>query len=135
MLTKGIAKVRTMVIVTAVLAVGLQFCALARADDEGKWRATATIYNTYCVQCHGMKRNGKGINAESMSVQPRDHSDAKGMGPIPDDEIIKAITSGGLSVNKSVLMPAWGKVLSPEQIRDLAAYMRHVCQCGPQAKP
>ncbi len=135
MLTMDITKVRTMVTVAAVLAIGLQFCAVARADDDGKWQATAKVYNTYCVQCHGIKRNGKGINAEAMSVQPRDHSDAKGMGPIPDDEIVKAITTGGLSVNKSVLMPAWGKVLSADQIKDLAAYLRHVCQCGPGAKP
>ena len=33
------------------------------------------LYNTYCVQCHGLQRNGKGVNTPDMSVQPRDHTD------------------------------------------------------------
>ena len=39
----------------------------------------ADNYKTYCVQCHGMKGNGQGINVRDMSVQPRDHTDAKAM--------------------------------------------------------
>ncbi len=86
-------------------------------------------YDTYCAQCHGMQRNGKGVNAPSMSVQPRDHSDAKAMGDLPDDQIFKAIKEGGTAVNKSVLMPTWGKVLSDEEIREMVAYLREVCKC------
>src|SRR5579885_697270 len=124
---------RKMVWAAALVLAGIQLCAPARAGDDAQWSAAEKLYNTYCVQCHGMGRNGKGINAKSMAVAPRDHSDARGMGAIPDDEIVKAITHGGLSVNKSVLMPAWGKVLSPGQIQDLAAYIRHVCNCGSAA--
>jgi cytochrome c oxidase cbb3-type subunit 3 len=87
-------------------------------------------YNTYCTQCHGVERNGKGVNSKYMSVQPRDHSDAKGMVDIPDNELFKAIKEGGLSVNKSVLMPAWGDVLSDAEVNELVAYLRHVCNCG-----
>ena len=87
-------------------------------------------YNTYCAQCHGVKRNGKGVNSRTMSVQPRDHTDAKGMGAIPDNEVFKVIKEGGLSVNKSVLMPAWGSVMSDDEIRELAQYLRQVCNCG-----
>ena len=48
--------------------------------------------------------------------EPRDHTDAKGMGDTPDDELFKAIKEGGLAVNKSVLMPTWGGVLIDAQI-------------------
>src|SRR3546814_1149271 len=82
------------------------------------------------LQCHGVNRNGRGINSRDMSVQPRDHSDAKGMGGIPDQELFDAIKKGGLAVNKSVLMPAWGGVMSDDEIHDLVAYLRHVCNCG-----
>jgi cytochrome c oxidase cbb3-type subunit 3 len=101
----------------------------AAAADE-QYAKAARNYDTYCVQCHGINRNGRGINSRDMSVQPRDHSDAKGMGSIPDEEIFQVIKEGGLSVNKSVLMPAWGNVMSDEEIRELAAYLRHVCNCG-----
>jgi cytochrome c oxidase cbb3-type subunit 3 len=91
------------------------------------------LYDTYCVQCHGLQRNGKGINTPGMSVQPRDHTDAKGMGDIPDEEMFQAIKKGGLAVNKSVLMPAWGGVLSDEQIHQLVRYLQQLCCSGQSA--
>lgn len=88
------------------------------------------VYGVYCVQCHGLQRNGTGINVPALSVKPRDHTDAKSMGDTSDDELVKAITEGGLAVNKSVLMPTWGHVLSKDQINGLAKYLRQVCKCG-----
>jgi mono/diheme cytochrome c family protein len=88
------------------------------------------IYGIYCVQCHGLQRNGTGVNVPALSVKPRDHTDAKSMGDTPDDELFKAIKEGGLAVNKSVLMPTWGHVLSEEQITGLVKYLRQVCKCG-----
>lgn len=87
-------------------------------------------YDTYCAQCHGSQRNGKGVNAATMSVQPRDHTDAKAMGDLPDDQIFKAIKEGGMAVNKSILMPVWGKVLSEDEIHEMVLYLREVCNCG-----
>jgi mono/diheme cytochrome c family protein len=91
------------------------------------------LYETYCVQCHGLKRNGTGVNLPGLSVRPRDHTDTKGMGDTPDEELFKAIKEGGLSVNKSVLMPTWGGVLTDPQITDLVKYLREVCHCGTKA--
>lgn len=87
-------------------------------------------YDTYCAQCHGSQRNGKGVNAPSMAVQPRDHSDGKAMGDLPNDQIFKAIKEGGTAVNKSVLMPTWGKVLTDDEITEMVSYLREVCKCG-----
>jgi cytochrome c oxidase cbb3-type subunit 3 len=110
--------------------VALVLAALPPAFAEDATKNAERQYNTYCAQCHGVKRNGKGINSRTMSVQPRDHTDAKGMGAIPDNEVFKVIKEGGLSVNKSVLMPAWGSVLSDDEIRDLVKYLRQICNCG-----
>ena len=76
-----------------------------------------------------MQRNGKGVNTAALSVQPRDHSDTKGMSSIPLEELTKAIREGGAAVNKSALMPPWSSVLSDAQITDMVAYLRHVCRC------
>lgn len=100
------------------------------ADANEQYAKAVRNYDTYCVQCHGINRNGRGINSRDMSVQPRDHTDAKTMGDIPENEILKVIKEGGLAVNKSVLMPAWGNVLNDTEIREMAAYLRHVCNCG-----
>lgn len=111
------------------LAAGLLIAGPAAADEPYTQRALRN-YDTYCVQCHGINRNGRGINSRDMSVQPRDHSDAKGMGDIPNEEIVHVIRDGGLAVNKSVLMPAWGNVMNDDEIKELVAYLRFVCNCG-----
>lgn len=112
------------------LVTGTALLTATATAAESELRAERT-YNTYCVQCHGVQRDGKGINAAHMSVQPRDHTDAKGMSDIPDQQLFEAIRDGGLAVDKSVLMPAWKSVLSDEEIEGLVAYLRAVCACGP----
>ncbi len=118
-----------LLLAAGTLAAGFLFAGTAAAGDAEHAGATRN-YDTYCAQCHGINRNGRGINSRDMSVQPRDHTDAKGMGDIPENEILKVIKEGGLAVNKSVLMPAWGNVMSDMEIREMAAYLRHVCKCG-----
>ena len=119
----------------AALSVALVAAALLAAPQavfaaDGDLARAKRNYDTYCVQCHGVNRNGRGINSRDMAVQPRDHSDAKGMGDIPDDEIANVIKNGGLAANKSVLMPAWGNVMSDEEVHEMVAYLRQVCKCG-----
>ncbi len=92
--------------------------------------AIEQVYQVYCVQCHGLKRNGTGINLPALSVRPRDHTDAQAMGATPDEELFKAIRNGGLAVNKSILMPAWAGVLTDQQITAMVKYLREVCHCG-----
>ena len=92
------------------------------------------VYQTYCVQCHGLRKNGSGINLPALTVRPRDHTDTKAMGDTPDDELFKAIKEGGLAVNKSILMPAWGGVLTDAQITEMVKYLREVCHCGTKAE-
>lgn len=87
-------------------------------------------YRTYCVQCHGLKGNGKGINVRDMSVQPRDHTDTAQMSTRSDDDLFKVIKEGGVSINKSVLMPPWGDVFSDEEIRGLVSHLRKLCRCS-----
>lgn len=103
----------------------------ASAQEDAKYKESAHLYDTYCTQCHGVNRNGKGVNTAGMAVQPRDHSDAAGMASIPDDEMIKVIHLGGASANKSALMPPWASVFTDEQITNMVAYLRKVCKCGP----
>lgn len=88
-------------------------------------------YRLYCVQCHGTLGNGEGVNqtAGGLAVSPRDHGDAKQMSKLTDEEIRLAIAEGGDAVEKSELMPAWGGVLSHEEIQELVRYLRTLCQC------
>lgn len=89
----------------------------------------ADNYRVYCVQCHGMEGNGKGVNIRDMSVSPRDHTDAKSMSGRSDDALFKVIKEGGSSISKSILMPPWEGALSDEEIRDLVQHLRTLCKC------
>lgn len=108
-------------LVPFVLMIGSVAHAKERAEDN---------YKTYCTQCHGSQGNGKGINVRDMSVQPRDHTDATAMAARSDQDLAKVIKEGGLSINKSVLMPPWGDVLSDEEVDDLVHYLRKLCKCS-----
>lgn len=96
------------------------------AYAQDKHAKAARLYDTYCVQCHGVSRDGNGINSKDMAVKPRDHTDAKAMGDTPDETLFKAVKGGGLAVGKSVLMPKWEPVLSDDEIKEMVAYLRFV---------
>jgi cytochrome c oxidase cbb3-type subunit 3 len=114
----------------SILAAAALLATAAAAQESPEFQASAHTYDTYCAQCHGVNRNGKGVNTIALSVQPRDHSDPKGMTSIPREEMVSAIHDGGASVNKSSLMPPWSSVLTDEQIAHMVDYLHHVCKCG-----
>jgi cytochrome c oxidase cbb3-type subunit 3 len=108
----------------------LLFAILLAASVQAQAKETAADnYKAYCVQCHGMEGNGKGVNIRDMSVVPRDHTDAKAMSGRSDELLFKAIKEGGTSVSKSVLMPSWEGTLSDEEIKDLVQHLRTLCKC------
>jgi cytochrome c oxidase cbb3-type subunit 3 len=103
---------------------------LAGVCLQAQAKETATDnYKAYCVQCHGMKGNGTGINVRDMSVMPRDHTDVKAMSGRSDELLFKAIKEGGSSISKSVLMPPWEATFSDEEIKDLVGHLRELCKC------
>lgn len=109
------------------LALGLLGFSLgASAGDE----TGEQLYSMYCTQCHGVTGDGRGVNAASMDVLPRAHVDPVEMGARQDADLFKVIKEGGKSINKSVLMPAWGHNLSDEQVEKLVGYLRVLCECG-----
>ena len=111
---------------------GLALCLAVVAGPAVAWAEPAQAnYRLYCVQCHGTLGNGEGINqtAGGLAVSPRSHSDAKTMSKLSDEELRLAISEGGDAVQKSELMPPWGKTLTPAEIDDLVRYLRALCRC------
>jgi len=102
--------------------------AVASVQVQAKETA-ADNYRAYCVQCHGMHGDGKGVNIRDMSVSPRDHTDAKAMSGRSDETLFKVIKEGGSSISKSILMPPWAGTFSDEEIRDLVQHLRTLCKC------
>ena len=110
---------------TGLLLVILACCSTVLLAAE----SGADLYKTYCWQCHGRSGDGMGVNVRDMSVQPRNHTDAKEMASRSDADLFKAIKEGGQAISKSVLMPPWGGSLSDDDILALVGYLRELCQC------
>ena len=84
------------------------------------------VYEHYCQICHGEQGQGDGFNSTNLAVSPRDFGSDEFWQTATDASLRSAISDGGKSVGKSVLMPAWGKTLIDEQIRDVIAFLRTV---------
>ena len=102
---------------------------MAVADTAAAKEKAADNYKLYCVQCHGSKGTGRGINAPALSVQPRNHTSATDMSALSDDNVSKAIKEGGVAVGKSTQMPPFGGILTDEEVKDMVAHLRGMCKC------
>jgi len=117
-------RILTVLIIMGILMAGA--ATYSYAADAQK------LYIHHCAQCHGPKGDGKGPNAASLTVAPKNHTDAKEMAKLSDKDMFTAINEGGGSVGKSTAMPVWGKTLSEGEIKDLVAHLRKLCNCkGP----
>jgi len=99
--------------------------AMAPGDEE----AGAALYARHCVACHGQTGQGDGWNAPNLPVTPTAHGDDELMGLRADDTLYDAIAGGGYVLDRSPLMPAFGQMLTPPQIRALVAHIRTLCAC------
>ncbi len=90
------------------------------------------LYQQHCSSCHGIEGNGDGWNAANLPVTPTAHADATLMALRADDTLFDAIYAGGWVLDRSPRMPAFGELLTPDQIRTLVAHIRTLCDCtGP----
>ncbi len=91
---------------------------------------TKKVFKFYCAQCHGVGGKGDGPNVtEDFKVSPRNFTKAKEMNKLSDADLKNVILDGGPAVDKSPLMPPWGKTLTSEQVDGLIKHLRKLCNC------
>jgi cytochrome c6 len=98
--------------VVAVLGLALAVVVPARADD-----ASAALYKSKCAGCHGPDGAGQTAAGKALKVGDFHDPDTQKMS---DADLTTAISMGK---NK---MPAYGKMLKPEEIKGLVAYVREL---------
>lgn len=103
----------TAVVLTALAAV-VHLGPAARAQDAG-----AALYKAKCSACHGA--DGKGDTAMGKANKLRDLGSPE-VQKQSDEDLTGIITAGR---NK---MPAYGKSLNPDQVKDLVAYIRSLAK-------
>lgn len=116
----------------SLAALGLAAGALI-APNAGAGDADAgkTVYQTYCMSCHGESGKGDGPVGAALNPHPRDFSvgafkyDANGDGKPGEDADLKMIVANGAAAyGGSPLMAPWGGALSDEDIENVIAYVR-----------
>ena len=117
----------------AVLSIGGSL--LADAAGKGDPAKGKEKFNQICASCHGPTGHGDGPAAAALDPKPRNLSDPKYVSTISDEQIFKTVKEGGAAVGKSPLMPAWGSVLSDNDIWNVIAYLRQdICKCQYKGK-
>ncbi len=117
----------------AVLAIGGSL--LADAAGKGDPAKGKEKYNQICASCHGPSGKGDGPAAAALDPKPRNLSDPKYVSTLSDEQIFKTVKEGGAAVGKSPLMPAWGSVISDNDIWNVIAYLRQdICKCQYKGK-
>jgi len=105
---------RRRAVLSAVLLAALLFvCGAVRAADAP---ARSEIWVAHCAKCHGS--DGKAQTEEGKKKGARDLTNGKWQRTISDERMIRSITRG------REMMPAWGKALTPEEIRGLVKVVR-----------
>lgn len=120
------------------LALLLHLAAPAGATpDPGNAGDGGRLYRQYCAPCHGENGDGRGARArkEALRPPPRDHGNGLYMNMQSDALFFSVIRLGGKATGLSHVMPQWGHILSDEQIRDLAAFIRTLARNPPYPGP
>lgn len=75
------------------------------------------LFLQHCAMCHGKTGKGDGPVGKSLKPPPRNFQKAEYKYSKNDKELLAFIQKG------KGAMPAWEKVLKPEQIQDIIAYL------------
>jgi mono/diheme cytochrome c family protein len=92
---------------------------LTPAEQKGQ-----SLYEYYCVICHGKMGKGDGFNSYNLTNPPKNLADRSQMAVLSDSQIEKVIRDGGTTLGLSPQMPAWGGVLTEKETADVTAFIR-----------
>jgi mono/diheme cytochrome c family protein len=85
------------------------------------------LYTSICWVCHGLEGKGDGPAAAGMKVKPRDFTAKDFSVAGRGEEIYRTISEGAAkSFHGSESMIAWKGSLTPQQIRDVMAYIERL---------
>jgi mono/diheme cytochrome c family protein len=93
------------------------------AWSQGEAERGRPIYAQHCTGCHGVDGR-RGPMANMLPVPPRNLTDHAYMQTRTEKQLFEVIKRGGDTQGLSPMMPAFGKLLSDEQIWDTVAYVR-----------
>lgn len=89
------------------------------SHPQGDAAKGGVFYHANCAECHGHAGNGRGRRADMMVYKPLDFTSQKARAGFDRARLFVSIARG---VNGTT-MPAWSKVLSDQEIANVAEYV------------
>ena len=86
---------------------------------EGDFNSGMAFYIANCSTCHGIEGDGKGPRAYFILPKPRDFQHPASRHGLDRARLYTAIAEG----TRGTEMPAWDKVLTPQEIANVAEYV------------
>jgi len=80
------------------------------------------LYQTQCIQCHGILGEGNGSISQSLAPRPANLSLTRQLPIATDSFFFWTLSEGGQMYNTA--MPAFGKQLSDKEIWQLSLYIK-----------
>lgn len=114
---------------TSLLSVALWLTVttpLLAQTAEGP-KTVAEMWSAWCARCHGADGSGK-VAEPTVTVEPLDFTDCRIASAEPDADWEVAIAHGGPAVGLSSQMPAFGDVLTGEQVGEFVRLLRGFCR-------
>ena len=109
---------KSQVLILVGIAAALQFATSDLiASEKGNVKKGNEVYLDNCVPCHGI--NGDGQGPLGVRLGARDFTKGEFQKGSGDEQIFNTISNG-----IPPKMPAWGKKLSAQERRDVAAFIR-----------
>ena len=96
----------------------------ARTASPEAIKAGAQLYATHCAACHGAEGRGDGASASGLPIKPQDLTEGRIVNRLPDYWMERLLRDGGVGVGLSPLMPAFDRLLSDVQRREVVAFVR-----------
>lgn len=96
-------------------------------NDNGEKRSSREIYLSACAACHGADGKGQSQSRVGFDLPLPDFSDCSFATREPDPDWVAVAHQGGPVRGFSRLMPAFGGVLSLEEIARAVEYIRTFC--------
>jgi mono/diheme cytochrome c family protein len=86
------------------------------------------IFYQQCVWCHADATPAGPSNRSNLTPVPPLLNDGATLNTETDEYIQNIVTLGGTAVDKSAMMPPYGRMLSAEEIRSVIAFARAMAQ-------
>ena len=85
----------------------------------GDFKKGRYFYMSNCVHCHGVRGDGHGPRSSFINPKPRNFIHPESRKSLNRPALFKAIVIG----KPGTPMPAWGQVLGPQEVADVAEFV------------